>query len=726
MAELGFSFATRTIDYFGSKSITSNITAMFELVKNSRDANAKNIEVYFNRTPEDPSIEVRDDGDGMSTDDICNRWMVIGTNSRLVDNKTKDGRPVWGEMGIGRIACQKLGNKTELITVKDGTEITIPFDWSLFENPKTTVDKIKFPMESRRKDGATNGTILRIAGLKSRWDSKDINDLKNQLSVMIADEEFDSTKITVRVDAGDGEAIGKNYSGLRKQVTDKAPFQLEARFDGCEMEVKILARAGKKEEWKKQDVAENFNGNRVGPFEVTIYYFPRAPTKQKNTTLERYYEQHMGTEKLETFLKHNRGLYLYRDGVWMKPYGRGNDWLSMEARARQDTRKIGLTQIYGMVRLSKKHNPGILPASHRETLIENDEFKDLKKMMEAVFKSLSDFMISWKKEDVQDGIVGPEISGEPGRTEKEVLANLSKMSRLVPKPYKKQFNLLASGLERIGHARRQSTEQAMADMGEMREYEKNLATLGIATSFMARNVTGPLEKNMQMLLEGEKMRERIRKDDWTVSTQDQERSDEIIKSMRENQNKMLHFMRFVGILSHHIAQSQNMQGRRTQVDVLECWNTVRDGFQDRQRELNITAKHDWKDRSGNTEKLVVKIDRIDLECVLTNLYLNSIAALAQGSTSKPAVTFRYWHSNGSLHVEFSDNGIGIPKGKHEEVFEPFKMVHSPSNEEMHGHGMGLHIVRKIVDEYDGTAESVPVSVGATFRLVFNKTEKVAA
>ena len=725
MAELGFKFATRTIDYFGSKSITSNITAVFELVKNARDANAKNVEIAFNRHSEDPSIEVKDDGDGMSVDDIRDKWMVIGTDSRLVDDKTRDGRPVWGEMGIGRIACQKLGKKTELVTTKDGTKTTIPFDWSLFKNTKTTVEQIKFHMESHDEGGATDGTILRITGLTSSWSSNNINDLKNQLSVMISDKEFNSTKITVRVDSDGGTVIGKNYSGLRELATANAPFQLEAEFDGCDLKVEILARAGKKAEWEKQDVVEHFDRKRAGPFAATIYHFPRAPTKQKNTTLENYYEHRIGTAKLEAFLKYNRGLYLYRDGVWMKPYGGSNDWLSMEAQARQDTRKIGLTQIYGVLRLSKKHNPGILPASHRETLIENDEFKDLKAVMQSIFKILGDYMRSWKKKDAQGDNGGDEKPDDPELTVDEKLASLDKIVKTTPKPHKQQLKSSISGLKILLHAERQSAKHAMSDMGEMREYEKNLATLGIATSFMARNVTGPLEKNMQMLFEGEKMRERIRKDDWTVSTQDQKRSEEIIKSMGENQNKMLHFMKFVGILSGHIAQSQSIRGRKTHVDVLECWDTVREGFQNREKELNITAKHDWKSHAGGTETLVVKIARIDLECVLTNLYLNSITALALGSTGRPTVTFHYWHSDSSLHVEFSDNGMGIPKGRHEEVFEPFKMVHSPSNEEMHGHGMGLHIVRMIMDKYDGTAESVPVSTGATFRLVFNKTEKVA-
>jgi len=40
-----FSFAARTIDYFGSQAISTDEAALFELIKNSRDANAKKVTI---------------------------------------------------------------------------------------------------------------------------------------------------------------------------------------------------------------------------------------------------------------------------------------------------------------------------------------------------------------------------------------------------------------------------------------------------------------------------------------------------------------------------------------------------------------------------------------------------------------------------------------------------------------------------------------------------------
>jgi len=726
----GFSFAGRTIDYFGNKAISSDITAIFELIKNSRDANAKQVTIHFKEFgTKNAKIEVYDDGDGMSEKDVKEKWMVLGTDSRLRDDKTKSGKPVWGEMGIGRMACQKLGSMTDLISVKNKQRIRMVFDWSLFEKSGVTVDKITFPVETDSSVDMENGLTLELGTLKSKWTSKKINELKEEISVLITNELSDDIKIIIKVGKEDGEFVGKNYAKLFERVTKNAPFKLEAKFDGTKLTASIFAQVGQKGTWEEQEITGIYDDTDVGPFTVDIFHFPRAPGKEKSSTLETYYDHRIGIDKLEAFLKNYYGMYLYRDGAWMKPYGKEMDWLSLEAGARQETSKIGIKQIFGQVHLTKKKNPEIKPASHRETLIENDEFKDLKKIMKDLLEILRNYMKDWKKREREATL--KDMGAKTMKVEDTVDAILKKMntmSRSLPPEQKKQFKLFLGGIGYLTSMQKQETEVKLADMGEMRSYEKNLATLGIATSFMARQVTAPLEKNMELVAEGEEMRERIMEKGWKLSERDQARTEQMLESMKENQSKMLHFMQFVNVLAEHIAQSIRRNKRHTQVNVLECWETVSDGFQDRERELDIIVIHDWSNRYNKSakEKLVVKIDKIDLECILTNLYLNSIESLRRTKERKRKVTIHYWHHDNSLHIEFSDSGRGIPKSKLEEVFEPFKFGHNPDDDEMHGHGLGLHIVKKIMDNYDGTAKAIDVQQGAKIELVFPNMKKVAS
>ena len=54
-----------------------------------------------------------------------------------------------------------------------------------------------------------------------------------------------------------------------------------------------------------------------------------------------------------------------------------------------------------------------------------------------------------------------------------------------------------------------------------------------------------------------------------------------------------------------------------------------------------------------------------------------------------------------MEIKFKDNGIGIPKTMHEEVFKPFVSTTDTDPAEYHGQGLGLAIVKHIVDNYKG-------------------------
>ena len=64
----------------------------------------------------------------------------------------------------------------------------------------------------------------------------------------------------------------------------------------------------------------------------------------------------------------------------------------------------------------------------------------------------------------------------------------------------------------------------------------------------------------------------------------------------------------------------------------------------------------------------------------------------------------------------SDNGIGIPKNKHDEIFDTFKQVDSSIARSYGGTGLGLAIVKKFVEMHGGNiwVES-EVGRGSTFK-----------
>jgi signal transduction histidine kinase len=115
--------------------------------------------------------------------------------------------------------------------------------------------------------------------------------------------------------------------------------------------------------------------------------------------------------------------------------------------------------------------------------------------------------------------------------------------------------------------------------------------------------------------------------------------------------------------------------------------------------------------------------RVHLEQVFANLISNSVKYL--GTTASPRVEIHAEESDGRF-VEFSvrDNGIGIDPAYHARVFDLFQRLRDIEAE---GTGVGLALVKKIVENVDGRVwvDSRP-GEGATFRFTWPVAAPVRA
>ena len=135
---LRWRFDVHAFRLLGRDLITDRVTALFELIKNTYDADATQVFVEFlnvKTLSEISKIIIRDNGEGMSLTDIQNKWMVVGTNSkRTRTHSSKFHRRLSGDKGIGRFAVDKLGGHLKLRTKKeDEAEFAVTIDWSEYE-----------------------------------------------------------------------------------------------------------------------------------------------------------------------------------------------------------------------------------------------------------------------------------------------------------------------------------------------------------------------------------------------------------------------------------------------------------------------------------------------------------------------------------------------------------------------------------------------------------------
>lgn len=151
----GISFQTRarTVDHLGREQIADCPTAISELWKNAFDAYARTVELNIYAGTE-PVAAMVDDGHGMSREEFENRWLVVGTESRVTRQRTafadRNGlklRPRQGQKGIGRLSCANLGPILLLVSKRtDKPFVAALMDWRLFENPFLNLSDIRMPV----------------------------------------------------------------------------------------------------------------------------------------------------------------------------------------------------------------------------------------------------------------------------------------------------------------------------------------------------------------------------------------------------------------------------------------------------------------------------------------------------------------------------------------------------------------------------------------------------
>lgn len=175
MTAHSFRARARTVDHLGRGQIADGPTAVSELWKNAYDALALNVALHL--FPGDPTTAaIFDDGVGMDADDIIERWLVIGTESKVESppglSHAPPGRPVrvrQGEKGIGRLSVAFLSPMTLLVSRKAGGRfVSVLVDWRLFENPFLDLSDVKVPVATADgPDGVIDGLPSMVVELLS-------------------------------------------------------------------------------------------------------------------------------------------------------------------------------------------------------------------------------------------------------------------------------------------------------------------------------------------------------------------------------------------------------------------------------------------------------------------------------------------------------------------------------------------------------------------------------
>jgi signal transduction histidine kinase len=115
------------------------------------------------------------------------------------------------------------------------------------------------------------------------------------------------------------------------------------------------------------------------------------------------------------------------------------------------------------------------------------------------------------------------------------------------------------------------------------------------------------------------------------------------------------------------------------------------------------------------EPVEMTADRSEIEIILNNLISNAVKYNRTGGSVKVEVGPA---AGGGTSITVADTGIGMSEEERAKLFTEFTRIKNAKTRNILGSGLGLSILKKLIDYYDGQVDvqSQP-DVGTTFAVV---------
>lgn len=411
MTRKHFKVSSALKNIIGKDLITDDFVAIFELVKNSFDANAKRVDVVFEKTSSNEGkIVVADNGKGMDLKDIEEKWLFVAYSAKKEGvedyrDEIKSKRIHAGAKGIGRFSCDKLGKVLTIYSRRSADEkiSKLTVEWEAFE--KSMQKKFEnIPVEYEQVDSCDykleKGTVLEISNVRAVWDAWKLRMLKQSLeklinpsqsnvkspfSIYLKAEEFKSFDSESRKNGRDHEIINGKVKNFLFEKLDLKSTSIKVEVDSSgELITTELLDKG---QFVYRMAEENiYKTDSFTLSNIRVHLFAL------NQTSKAMFTKYMGVRPV------NFGsVFVYKNGFRIHPIGeigRG-DVFSLDGRKQQGTsRFFGTRDLIGRVEIDGV-NEDFKEASSRDGGLEiNEAFTSLQDFfLDHVLKRLERFAI---------------------------------------------------------------------------------------------------------------------------------------------------------------------------------------------------------------------------------------------------------------------------------------------------------------------------------------------
>ena len=466
-----FRTRARLLNQLGEQLIKNEGVALLELIKNAYDADATMCDVVL-RNPQDieqGTIEILDDGCGMTPQIVTDVWLEIGTDykEKMTEDSqmrktTRFGRIRLGEKGIGRLGVHRLGQYVQLVTKsKDSNmEVCLTIDWRRMESANL-VENIPLVCEQRVPKVFVNGqtgTKIIISHFRVPWTKRMAVEAARTISALNSPfDADDSFNAIFRVEGDADENRWIESVPDFDAVKDNALFSFSMRVVGD----RIVSFKYDFNPWSELKLAtpRHVVWEKSDPMSLMVY--PKGVYDQWDEVL--FEDSKAGTpidvsdigavsfsgvvfdldanllaygtvdkRALKMYLRRNCGVKVFRNNMRVLDYGEpGNDWLGLNARKLgKSSAHVSNSVIVAAVNLAGDSRRALPEKANREGFIEGDGFNRLKAALTFCMERLD---LEWRRDKellkrlYDSGAADADVPVKTPLAELKVLVDQSKL-----------------------------------------------------------------------------------------------------------------------------------------------------------------------------------------------------------------------------------------------------------------------------------------------------------
>lgn len=715
MENLQYVIEDRTIaELLGIQNFTNDESAVLELVKNAYDAGASMVNLDFF----DTQLVIRDNGCGMDYDNIKKQWMHVGKSLKQysVSDYNNKLRVLAGSKGIGRFALARLGESACIYTkTADGRGVRWETDWASstlsFDDEITDV-----------------GTVIVIYGLRAKWNSKKIKQLKDFLSktynddamtIVVTDEESSYTIEPYFPERIPGinclSAISLKYDCITNVLMtkiDSDEFLNEANKYCSKIDINSFIG--------QDDMFEEFKS--ASEWDLPAETLKKYLTQLGDFTAELTFSITPSKVDVEKFLyKHcdlpgtfPSGVILYRNAFSISSYEGKKDWLGFGKRSRKSPAaashptgawRVRENQIAGKVEIDKLQNAFLQDLSNRQGLDENIYYELFVEIILTGVKAFERYR--------QDIIRQINVKNAPKDEEKKtpiydiVVSNPRKISELTLKESKQ----LITEIKQFKKAHHDA-EKEKENIETRYKYDVRilnvLATVGLKASSIAhemKNDRNTIAENIDNIIDA--LKEFDMWEELSLPEKTAKSYQNVPFLLQANKNTTTKLVAFMNTMLSEIEKKQFEASWQSVSDILEKIKT------------DWKRDYAWIDINLHiSEDICFLISEDYLRVVFDNLILNSIQQ--NEKENHLTIDIAVKENAGLLIFSYSDNGKGLDK---KYLSNPRKILEVHETSRKDGHGLGMWIVNNTVVMSGGNISDIRGNDGFAIDFSMGDTNK---